>query len=480
MGLTSTHTRQNTTARSLVVRSRLGRTAFSPPGGVVASVSSRSGRDDCGIIRVGGRLDHASLTYDQRHPILVHRRSNLAELIVRAAHAQTLHGGLTSTQSFVRQTYWIPQDRTLLKRILRNCVRCVRFQGNTGTQQMGSLPASRVQPARAFLRSGVDYAGPITLCMSKGRGQKTVKGYIAVFVCLCTKAVHLEPVSDLSASAFIAAFRRFVARRGRCAHLLSDNATNFRGADAQLKSMFKRASEFYREVAELIANEGTNWEFIPPYSPHFGGLWEAAVKSAKRHLLRSVEGHRLTFEELTTLLCQVEACLNSRPLSPLTDDPKDFSALTPNHLITGHSLSAIPESPENLNFDGGHKRWALVQKLIEHFWRRWSKEYLGQLQHLPKWRKALPNLQLGTLVLLKEDSTPPTKWPMARVVKVHEGKDGLTRVATVQTATRLTTRAITRLIPLVSPNDTDNATAKKTSHDTSVTAGGGTLPADEQ
>ncbi|XP_046145693.1 uncharacterized protein LOC123989018, partial [Osmia bicornis bicornis] len=182
---------------------------------------------------------------------------------------------------------------------------------------MGSLPASRVQPARAFLRSGVDYAGPITLCMSKGRGQKTVKGYIAVFVCLCTKAVHLEPVSDLSASAFIAAFRR--------------------------------------EVAELIANEGTNWDFIPPYSPHFGGLWEAAVKSAKRHLLRSVEGHRLTFEELTTLLCQVEACLNSRPLSPLTDDPKDFSALTPNHLITGHSLSAIPESPENLNFDGGHK-----------------------------------------------------------------------------------------------------------------------------
>ena len=208
---------------------------------------------------------------------------------------------------------------------------------------MGSLPASRLQPSRPFLKSGVDYAGPLMLRTAKGRGHKSYKGYIAVFVCLCTKAVHLEVVSDLTSSTFIASFRRFVSRRGHCAELLSDNGTTFRGADGELQSLFKAASAFYGEVSATLAMDGTKWSFIPPYSPHFGGLWEAAVKSAKYHLRRVIGDHTLTYEETATLLCQVEACLNSRPLTPMSDDPSDLTSLTPGHFLVGEPLISIPE-----------------------------------------------------------------------------------------------------------------------------------------
>ena len=251
------------------------------------------------------------------------------------AHLTTLHGGLTLTRGYLLQRYWIPRGRLLIKETIRNCLRCLRIRGATGSQQMGDLPASRLQPSRPFLKSGIDYAGPLMLRTTKGRGHKAYKGYIAVFVCLCTKAVHLEVVSDLTSTTFVAAYRRFVSRRGHCAEMLSDNATTFRGADGELRNLFKAASNFYKEAAETLAMDGTKWTFIPPYSPHFGGLWEAAVKSAKYHLRRVVGDHTLTFEELTTLMCQIEACLNSRPLTALSDDPSDLSSLTPGHFLVG-------------------------------------------------------------------------------------------------------------------------------------------------
>ncbi|XP_076660370.1 uncharacterized protein LOC143363708 [Halictus rubicundus] len=374
-------------------------------------------KDRQGVLRVGGRLDHAAVSFDQRHPVIVDRQSPLAPLLIRSAHLRTLHGGVNLTRATLRLRHWIPRDKTLVKRVVKGCVTCTRLQGRTSNQQMGMLPAQRVQPARAFSVSGVDYAGPIPMLMTRARGQRTTKGYVVVFVCLCTKAVHLDVVSDLSSASFIAAFKRFVARRGRCHQMLSDNATTFRGADQLLKRMFNAASTFYKETAELLAADGTEWRFIPPYSPHFGGLWEAAVKSAKRHLRRTIGEQQLTFEELSTLLCQVEA---------------------------------FPEPGDEITYDAGRRRWNLVSRLLEGFWQRWRTEYLSQLQTLPKWQRARENLAVGAVVLLKDDLAPPPKWPLGRVVEVHRGSDGRVRVAVVKTATRTTTRAIQRLVPLIS------------------------------
>ena len=242
---------------------------------------------------------------------------------------------------------------------------------------------------------------------TRGRGHRAYKGYICLFVCLATKAIHLEAVSDLTTQAFLAAFCRFTSRRGLCQTLLSDNGTNFQGADKELRSMFKAASDFYKEAHADLSNLGTDWTFMPPHAPHFGGLWEAGVKSVKFHLKRVIGASTLTFEEMQTLLCQIEACLNSRSLYQISNDPRDLIPLTPGHLAVGRALIVVPE-PGFRNFDATPaSRWRLLSQLRDHFWQRWSKEYLRGLQSRPIWRKARQNLQVGSLVLVKDENGPP-------------------------------------------------------------------------
>ncbi|CAK1600436.1 unnamed protein product [Parnassius mnemosyne] len=183
---------------------------------------------------------------------------------------------------------------------------------------MGQLPFSRVTPARPFLHSDVDFAGPINVRMSKGRDNKSYKGYISLFVCMATKAIHLELISDLTSDAFIAGFKRFVARRGHVSEIWSDNGTNFVGASKELlKLVTAEQSSVALEIREWLSNNSVSWHFIPAHAPNFGGLWEAGVKAMKFHLKRVIGVSTMTYEELTTVLTQIEACLNSRPLSIL-------------------------------------------------------------------------------------------------------------------------------------------------------------------
>jgi len=182
---------------------------------------------------------------------------------------------------------------------------------------MGQLPPARVTPARPFYNSGLDYAGPVTLKTWRGRAARSYKGYLAIFVCLATSAVHIEVVTDYTTDAFIAAYKRFSGRRGICATLQSDCGTNFVGADIELKRLFQQSSQELGSLASLLANDGTEWKFNPPSAPHFGGKWEAAVKSVKFHLKRVLGDTAVTYEEMSTVVVQIEAVLNSRPLTTL-------------------------------------------------------------------------------------------------------------------------------------------------------------------
>jgi hypothetical protein len=208
--------------------------------------------DSLNVMRVGGRLKHALLSYDERHPIILPSESHLTRLIIEACHRRSLHGGVQLTLRLARQHYWIPRGRALVKRIIQQCVTCVRWRAAIPQQLMGNLPPERVTPARPFLRTGIDYAGPIQLRTSKGRGQRSHKAFIAVFVCLATRAVHLEVVSDYTADAFLAALRRFTARRGLCETLWSDCGTNFVGADAQLRGLFSASGKAHRQIANQL------------------------------------------------------------------------------------------------------------------------------------------------------------------------------------------------------------------------------------
>lgn len=313
---------------------------------------------------------------------------------------------------------------------------------------MSSLPAARVIPCRPFLKTGVDYAGPVFIRSTRGRGHRSFKAFIAVFVCLSSRAVHLEAVSDYSTDAFLAALRRFSSRRGLCRDIYSDCGTNFVGADAQLRSMFRTTAKPATDLVAHLANEGTQWHFNPPGAPHFGGIWEAAVKAVKHHLRRVIGDSTLTFEELATLLAQVEACLNSRPLQAISDDVDDFAALTPGHFLIGEPLHALPEPSLTDVPLNRFSRWQLIQQMRDHLWKRWSEEYLASLMSRNKWRKEAPLLRIGQLCVIRSENTPPSRWPLARVTKLHPGDGGQIRVVTVRTATTSLTRPVVKLVPL--------------------------------
>ncbi|KAJ0169427.1 hypothetical protein K1T71_015014 [Dendrolimus kikuchii] len=299
--------------------------------------------DDNGILRVGGRIHMAQVDYDKRHPVILPCDSHLTKLIIQDAHDKTFHGGPQLMLNFLRTKYWVIRARECVKKCYRNCVTCLRYSQQNYNQLMGQLPETRLKPMRPFKISGVDFTGHINIRFSPGRGSKSYKGYICLFVCFSTKAIHLEAVSDLTSEGFIAAYRRFVSRRGHCRTLYSDNGTNFIGADKELREMFNRAtSQLPDEIRHLVANEGTEWKFIPPQAPNFGGLWEAGVRSAKKHLKRVIGDSTLTFEELTTVLTQIEACLNSRPLSYLSENSDDPEPLTPGHFL-GRNISFAGE-----------------------------------------------------------------------------------------------------------------------------------------
>lgn len=404
------------------------------------------------LLRVGGRLQNSSLSFDVKHPIILPKDHHLTRLLILQTHLNTLHGGPELVSTMLRQRYWIINIRSAVRLIIHQCTRCYRFNAIKSTQLMANLPKPRVQVDRPFTHTGVDCAGPINLRMSKGRGAKSYKAYITLFVCLGTKAIHIEAVSDLSSPAFLAAYRRFTSRRGLPQHLYSDNGTNFVGASRILR---KEAGIHLLQVSEdlvnEVANNGSTWHFIPPASPHFGGLWEAGIKSMKLHLKKIIGDSTLTYEELSTLLSQVEACLNSRPLCPTTADPSDLSALTPGHFLIGSALLAPPENVTLSLNTNIHTRWQLVQKMRNDFWKRFHREYLIRLQNRPKWASKSPNLEINDLVLIMDDNIPPCHWPLGRIVQTHPGSDDLVRVATVKCQSGIIKRPIAKLALLPIP-----------------------------
>lgn len=415
--------------------------------------------DKYGVLRVGGRIQNSLLDPETKHPIILPRHSPLTNLIIQDAHLKTLHGGTQLTMAYLRRTYWIIGGRAPVRSFILRCVRCARYRKVRAQQLMGQLPSPRVTPSRPFLNTGVDYAGPITIKTWRGRSARTYKGYLVIFVCLSTSAVHLELVTNYTTDAFIAAYKRFTGRRGICAAMFSDCGTNLVGAHSELRKLFDSASKEAVQIATILANDGTTWTFNPPSAPHFGGKWEAAVKSTKFHLLRTIGDTILTYEELTTLLTQIEAILNSRPLCPLSDDSEDLTSLTPGHFLIGEALTVIPEP--NLLQEPSNRltKWQLIRQKVEHFWARWSGEFLQRHQAISKWHHPNNHIRVGCMVLVIDERYPPAKWPLARVLELHPGPDGLTRVVTVRTSTSILKRPIAKLSILpINQEETSSAT----------------------
>lgn len=387
--------------------------------------------DSGGNLRVGGRLQNSTQPYDIRHPLILPKQHRYTLLLVMEIHVNNLHAGPNLMIATLNQRYWIVGCQAVIRTFIDNCVRCCRMKAKTSKQLMGCLPNVRTQPARPFVHVGVDYAGPLNIRSSNLRTARMTKGYVAVFVCLSTKAVHLEAVTDLSTDAFIAALKRFISRRGLCTEIWSDNGTNFVGAEREIRR-YLQSPEFNGSVGRFLGDLKIKWTFITPSAPHMGGIWEAAVKSMKKHLRAVIGNTTMTFEAFCTILAQVEACLNSRPLCELSKSIDSCEALTPGHFIIGQSINMLPQPDVSQVQENRLKLWERIQKYSIEIWNRWRNEYVATLQPRSKWQTLQQNLQSGQLVLIKNENTPPAVWELARVVKTHPDQFGIVRTVTLR------------------------------------------------
>ena len=389
---------------------------------------------DEGLIRVGGRLEHTTLPFSHQHPIIVDAKDVLIQKMFEHLHKKLHHCGPTTLLCNTSREVHVVGARRLSRRICSLCPRCRRVQPRPTQQLMGELPPERVtsdQPA--FTNVGMDFAGPFTI--GNGRGQSRSESYLCIFVCLATKAVHLELTKEMKTSDFIRCLQRFTSRRNCPESLHCDNGSNFVGARRELDAFYRFLAQKDTDdaIRQHLLHKKIKWNFIPPAAPHFGGLWEGAVRSMKKYLRRVMGTLIFTYEELETIMCQIEHCLNSRPLLPIyCHDTEGISPLTPGHFLYLNAPRAYPVEPSLPTEIRLQKRWQRCQAVVHHFWTRWSQEYLQSLQSRSKWQQRQPNLQVGDIVVFKPKDHFSCHWPLAKVLKVYPGEDGLVRAALIK------------------------------------------------
>lgn len=341
---------------------------------------------DKGILCVGGRLRNAAISNRRKHPFILDHRHPFSSIVVAHYQRNLLHGGQQLMISSIRECFWPTSIRNLVRKVIHECVPCFRTRPKIQNQLMADLPPERVTPCAPFQRVGVDYCGPFHVAYPHRRN-RPLKVFVAVYVCLVTKAVHLELASDLSARGFIATLKRFTSRRGKPELIMCDNGRNFVGARRQLDELRRlfNNQQFQSTVSSQANDEQIQFRFIPARSPNFGGLWESAVKSFKLLFKRTVGVHTLLHDEMITMLCQAEAVLNSRPLTPLNNDPDDFEALTPGHFLVQRPLTAIPEPDLEGIPENRLTAYQRAQRYTQQLWRKWSKLYLSDLHNRSGW-----------------------------------------------------------------------------------------------
>ncbi|XP_073667523.1 uncharacterized protein [Paramisgurnus dabryanus] len=378
--------------------------------------------DEHGILRVGGRLAHAALHPHVKHPAILPQHSHISLLLIKHYHERVYHQGRGMTINELRSNgYWIVGCSKVVSSYIYKCTRCRKFRRGTEEQKMANLPPERMEATPPFTYCGMDCFGPFYI----KEGRKELKRYGLLFTCMCSRAVHVEMLDDLSTDAFINALRAFIAIRGPVRQLRSDQGTNFVGAKREFAEALKEMNK------ECLKEFGCEFIMNTPSASHMGGIWERQIRTI-RSVLTSIldqSAQRLDSASLRTFLYEVMAVVNSRPLTTeYLNDSSGPQPLTPNHILTMKSSVILPPPGEFVKEDIYlRKRWRRVQYLANVFWSRWRKEYLLNLQNRQKWHKRRRDAKVNDIVILKDDTAPRCQWKLAKVTEVHSSTDGCVR-----------------------------------------------------
>ena len=349
-----------------------------------------------------------------------------------------------------------PQIRQVVKYIIQRCVTCLKVIGKPYRKpETPPLPKCRLLESPPFTVCGVDFTGALYYKSDSGSNSKA---YICLFTCAVTRAIHLEVVTDMTTQTFLQAFRRFVGRCSLPSQMISDNGSTFLAAAEDIQRLLKDPS-----INNYMANRSVQWTFIPKRAPWFGGFYERLIGMTKNVLKKTLGRSLVTLNELNTLVVEVEAVINDRPITYVPSDVGEPEPLSPSMLARGHNITMLPhrfitkddidDLDYGINASDMQNRLKRLDILYKHCWKRWRSEYLPTLReaHIlnAKGRVHSENhIKVGDVVLIHCDTDKRIQWPMAVVTKLHTGIDNLVRSVEIRTKHGISNRPIAKLYPL--------------------------------
>ncbi|KAI2647089.1 Gag-Pro-Pol polyprotein [Labeo rohita] len=394
------------------------------------------------LIHVGGRLRRLDgISRAEMHPVVLDPHHQVTKLIVKHFDERLLHPGPDRVFAELRRHFWVLRGRQAIKQHQRECVECQKWRAKPTLPIMADLPSARLrlyQPP--FFSTGVDCFGPFMVKI----GRRREKRWGVIFKCLTTRCIHLDLLNSIDTDAFLLALRRFIARRGTPSEIFSDQGTNFRGAETELREAFR---EMEPSLQEQLANYQITFRMNPPAAPHFGGAWEREIRSVKSALRVVVGSQSVPEDVLQTILIEVEGILNSKPLGYVSSDVADVDPVTPNMLLMGRRDASLPQviyTPEPLS----KRRWRHAQTIVDHFWSYFTRHYLPGLQTRQKWQRVTQDLAVNTVVMIIDPQLPRAQWSVGRVVKLIPSADGHIRSAQVHVNDRVYLRPVAKLVRL--------------------------------
>ena len=413
-------------------------------------------KDENGILRCHGRFGTTV-----KSPKLLPKKSHYTDMIIKRDHRRMLHAGVAQTLSEIRNEHWIIQGRSAVQRVIRQCLICIFWEGGPfKTPPFAPLPNYVTDGSmKPFSFVGLDYLGP--LCVRQGEG--FIKHWICLFTCIEIRAIHLELVINMNTDKFLMCLRRFIARRGKPAMIISDNANQFKLGNSVIDKIWGNIIS-HTDVQSYISNEGIKWKFVIDYAPWKGGFYERLVGITKRSLKKSLGRSKVNEQQLSTVLVETEAVINRRPLVYVENDINS-RALTPADFLTMNYYAGIPDieidySPEETSGEKLLKIWKRGQDLLNYFWKVWSTEYLQSLRekHTLKMKAIKGEVQrepkVGEIVIVKEEGIPRGSWKLAKIQSlIYSEVDDVPRAASlISSSGRNFKRPFRLLYPLENTN----------------------------